>query len=161
MAIELGELRDYMDGGEVRFSVSGKQYAHSPSANAVLKFQAEYREALEDPAEKMTNLQLWKWGAQLLGGDFDIEARVLSGGLMDELMADGVDHPSLDRVFNAVIIAHWHSNDAALSYFKTGDVGKALGVTEEQIEAAVKRAAEKATKAAEPEKAPAEEKPKA
>lgn len=148
MAIELGELRDYMDGGEVRFSVGGKQYAHAPSAQAVLKFQAEYREALKDP-ETMTNIRLWQWGAQLLGGDFDPETRELSGGLMDELVADGVDHPSLDRVFNAVIIAHWHSNDAALTYFKTGDVGKALGVTEEQIEAAVKKAAEKAAAKAE------------
>lgn len=157
MAIELGELREYLDGGEIRFSVGGKQYAHAPSAQTVLQFQAEYREALAEPS-RMTNFQLWKWGAQLLGGDFDKDTQGLSGGLLDELVADGVDHPSLDRVFNAVIIAHWHSNDAALTYFKTGDVGKALGVTEKQIEAAVKKAAEKA--AAKEEEAPAEEKPK-
>ena len=62
-------------------------------------------------------------------------------------------------MFTDVIIAHWHSNDAALTYFRTGDVGKALGVTEKQIEEAVKKAAEKAV--AKEEKAPAEEKPKA
>ena len=148
---DLGQLTAYIDEYDIVFKFGRTTYKIKPTAENVLDFMRNM-EGLKDRSRGIDQYDVWELAAPLLGARFDRETFRFEAGpedhphrdLIPDLLAQGMDIETLDRVISAAHVKYMHGDDVAEEFVKTRSLGKALRSVREREQAELD-AAEKAT----------------
>lgn len=125
----LGELTDYLEDSDLRFSYNGTDYRINPTAQQVLQYNRWCATSLKDAPEA----ELFQQAAILAGGTYNPEEGTFTGGVLGDLEAAGASAAQLERIATTTALNYFFGEDAAATYYASGDLGKALGLTKKQV----------------------------
>ena len=120
-------------GDDITFEFKRKKYKITPTVEQVLTFHRYWNQIREEKIVQDAAISIWKGASQLMGGDFNTDTYEFEG-LPAELMEKGMDFHTLNRLLNAVHYRYQVSDDFALAYFETGDLGRAAAKINESRE---------------------------
>lgn len=109
------------------------------SMSAMLKFN---KVEAETPASERGDGFVWKQACLLVGTTYNEDKGTFRGGFIGEILKEDKDlgYTELDHILTTIYIQARFNADTAAEYFKTGDLGKALGLKE--LADTLKRAAD-------------------
>ncbi|APT92888.1 hypothetical protein CPHO_08315 [Corynebacterium phocae] len=127
MAVNLGNLDDFLAEEDITFTIGGKQYGVTISAKDMLKFNAIEERT---QADKIGAYYLWERACDLVGTTFDQEEMTFKGGLIGKVLKENpkMSYEVLGRLLTSIYLKARWTDDVAKTFAETGDVGKALGV---------------------------------
>lgn len=124
------ELNEFVEPNNIKFTFNGKQYEINPSAQIGLEFTNEYRK-LSQIEGGLSDENLYRMGAKLMGSKFDLENVQFKGGLCEQLLKDGISLAGLHRLLFTTVVHYQFGEKASKIYYETGNMNKALGLEDE------------------------------
>lgn len=126
---DFGELKEFIEPNVITFTFNGEKYTINPTAKIGLKFINDFREATK--GDGLTNNAVYSLGANLMGGEYDPKANEFTGGLVPQLIEDGIDLEALHHILYTSVLHFYFGEQVSEIYYKTGDMNKALGLEDE------------------------------
>lgn len=130
----LGELYDFLTPEDISLTINGVEYKIEPSADAVLRFIADYNDL-----ESFDDKTIAKISAPLVGAQWS-EVDGFTGGLPEEMKKAGVPEGVIARVVVTAMLFYKFDEETATDYYQHGDLGKALKEWNLRMEKAVTEA---------------------
>lgn len=107
------DLREFHDP-HLHLPIAGKTYTvHAPTADLGLRIKRHTSSGVADPKQEVAFV------AELLGATYDPETDEMSGGLWDEMNADGVPYDEILHVGNTALAHYGVSPEFGVLWWET------------------------------------------